>query len=53
MIYDEEKMTMTQDVDIIGDNNIFLDEIEEITLYNLGRIKQINLGNGVIAEVTP
>ena len=53
MIYDEEKMMMTQDVDIIGDNNIYLDEIEEITLYNLGKIKQINLGNGVIAEVTP
>lgn len=53
MIYDEETLTMTQDVDIIGDNNIFLDEIEEITLYNLGKIKQINLGNGVIAEVTP
>ena len=36
-----------------GDNNIFLNEINSLTLYNLGNISNIRLGNGVVAEITP
>lgn len=51
--YDNENAMITQDINIIGDNNISLNEVNEITLYNLGDIEQLHLGNGVIAEVTP
>ena len=36
-----------------GDPIISLNEIDELVLYNLGHIDKIELGNGVIAEVTP
>ena len=38
--------------DIIGDNNISLLEINDITLENLGSITNLHLGSGVVAEVT-
>ena len=37
----------------IGDNTIYLDDINSLTLYDLGLVSQIKLGNGVIAEITP
>lgn len=37
---------------MIGDNNISLLELNEITLYNLDNIAELKLGNGVVAEVT-
>ena len=37
---------------IIGDNNISLLEINDITLENLEEVKTLRLGSGVIAEVT-
>ena len=38
--------------DFVGDNNISLRETGEMTLYNLGEVNHIRLGNGVVAEIT-
>lgn len=37
---------------LVADNNISLNEVNEITLYNLGQLSKITLGSGVIAEVS-
>lgn len=38
--------------DYIGDNNIYLNDIEEIHLYNINEVNHIRLGNGVFAEIS-
>lgn len=48
----DEYGQLNEDKDIIGDNNISLLEINEMTLYNLENIQSLHLGNGVVAEVT-
>ena len=37
---------------IIGNNNIALIELNEMTLYNIENIQHLRLGSGVVAEVT-
>lgn len=40
------------DPEIIGDNNIYLNDINELLMYNLDDIDLIRLGNGVVANIT-
>lgn len=48
--YDWYELIETPDDD--ETNKINVNEIEEITLYNLGQIEKLTLGSGVMAEVT-
>ena len=47
-----DKGQTIHDHTLTGDNNISVAEINDITLYNLGEVDHIRLGNGVVAEIT-